>query len=279
MQKYKKYSYLCKNFFMMEITAVIITQNEERNIGRCLASLEGVADEIVVVDSGSTDATAEICASHGNAGGAPVVFHFHPWEGYDLQKNYAHTLARHSWILSIDADEALSPRLRESLLALKGTEPQPSAIYAVNRLTYYCGSPIRHCGWYPERKERLFRKDYAMWDGIVHEELRPTNPQSPKPNAQLLKGDLLHYPYNTPDDLKRKYDKYASLMAEKYRARGKKATTLDCRLRPLWTFFRNYILLLGFLDGRNGWYICKMSAHYTKQKYQLLKTPASPSQS
>ena len=249
----------------MDISAVIITHNEERNIARCLQSLQGVADEVIVVDSGSTDATARICEEYNADGTMPVKFQYHPWEGYDGQKNHAHSLVSHPWILSIDADEALSPALRQSLLSLKATEPASESVFAVNRLTHYCGHPIRHCGWYPERKERLFHNDYAYWDGIVHEELRY------KGKAVLLKGDLLHYPYNSREDLERKYDKYARLMAEKYHAHGKRATRTDCWLRPLWTFLRNYILRLGVLDGGDGWLICKMSARYTRMKYSRLR--------
>ena len=159
---------------MEKITAVIITKNEERNIGRCLESLKGVADEVVVVDSGSTDRTEALCREAG------VRFVSHPWEGYSGQKNYANSLATHPWILSIDADEALSPTLRESILALKHSDNSQFSIlnsqFSFNRLTNYCGHWIRHCGWYPDVCTRLFHRDVMEWDGTVHEELRPKDP-------------------------------------------------------------------------------------------------------
>ncbi|MCR4659897.1 MAG: glycosyltransferase family 2 protein [Bacteroidales bacterium] len=244
---------------MRNISAVIITCNEARNIGRCLDSLAGVADEIIVVDSGSTDNTELICKEYN------VRFDAHPWEGYDKQKNYANSLATNSWIFSIDADEALSPKLRESLMKFKQGEDDATTAYSVNRLTYYQGRAIRHCGWYPERKVRLFRKGEAKWDGIVHEDLVFEG------KAANLDGDLLHYPYNGLNDLIAKYSKYASLMADKYHSQGKHATTMDCVLRPLWTFLRNYLIRFGMLDGHEGWTICKMMAYYTFMKYTLLR--------
>ena len=148
--------------------AGIITHNEERNIGRCLESLRDVADEVIVVDSGSTDATEAICQQAG------ARFERHDWEGYSAQKNYANSLASCPWILSIDADEALSPELRQSLLRWKQEETQP-ALFSFNRLTNYCGHWIHHCGWYPDKVVRVFPAGAARWDGLVHEKL-VTNP-------------------------------------------------------------------------------------------------------
>lgn len=249
----------------MNISAVIITQDEERNIARCLDSLAGVADEVVVVDSGSTDATAEICASH-NSQFSILNFQFHKWQGYDCQKNHANSLATHPWVLSIDADEALSPTLRKSLLTLKATEPDIHTVFDVNRLNNYCGHWIHHSGWYPDRKTRLWYRDTAQWTGSVHEELRYTC----VPRHILLDGDLLHYTYYSVADHAARQVKYATLAAEKSLNEGKRVRSSDLWIKPAWTFFRNYLLRLGFLDGHAGYIVCRMSAFYTFIKYANL---------
>lgn len=247
---------------MEQISAIIITQNEERNIGRCLESLAGVADEIIVVDSGSTDGTEAICRKAG------VHFEHHDWEGYSGQKNYANSLATKPWILSIDADEALSPTLRESLLALKQQGPEPNTIYFINRLTNYCGHWIRHCGWYPDQKCRLWPNGAVEWEGEVHEELRHLQTHLV---SATLDGDLLHYSYYSVADHAARQVRYATLAAKKAHAAGKKASAPAVWLRPGWTFFRNYIFKGGFLDGKAGYTVCRMSAFYTFIKYALLR--------
>ena len=253
---------------MEKITAVIITQDEERNIGRCLESLEGVVDEVVVVDSGSTDGTEALCRAAG------ARFVSHAWEGYSGQKNYAGSLATHPWILSIDADEALSPTLRESILALKHSDNSQLSIvnsqFSFNRLNNYCGHWIHHCGWYPDRKTRLFRRDMMEWDGTVHEELRPKNSQFSILNSQFLKGDLLHYTYYDVADHAARQIKYATLAAEKAFAQGRRAKRSDLWLKPAWTFLRGYFFRLGFLDGHAEFLVCRMSAFYTFLKYAAL---------
>ena len=287
----------------MKISAVIITQDEERNIARCLQSLEGVADEIVVVDSGSTDRTQAICEEFGtqasigtqasrlqnNSPSPTLIFQFHPWEGYDRQKNYANSLASHPWILSIDADEALSPTLRESILKVKEklSDADSSTVFDVNRLNNYCGHWIHHSGWYPDRKTRLFHRDTMVWDGTVHEELRPrkgvppctpaqpsvppcTSSQPNVPSCTFLRGDLLHYTYYSVSDHATRQVKYATLAAQKAHEQGKRAHRTDLWLKPAWTFFRNYILRLGFLDGHAGFLVCRMAAFYTLLKYAHL---------
>ena len=256
----------------MEITAVIITLNEERNIGRCLASLQGVADEVVVVDSGSADATPRLCAEAADRHPSlHLRFVQHPWQGYDGQKNYANSLASHPWILSIDADEALSPALQECLVALKkryaDTPPEETEVFDMNRLNNHCGHWIRHSGWYPDRKTRLFHRDMAMWDGSVHEELRFARTVC----HTLLDGDLLHYTYYSIADHAARQIRYATLAAEKAHSQGKRARKGDVWAKPAWTFFRNYILRLGILDGHAGFLVCRMSAFYTFLKYSILK--------
>ncbi len=246
---------------MDRISAVIITQNEERNIARCLASLKGIADEVVVVDSGSTDQTKEICCQAG------VVFQHHPWEGYSLQKNYAQNLATGSWILSLDADEALSDRLRKSLLQLKNSEPTEDCVYSFHRLTNYCGHWIRHCGWYPDEKVRLWHKDMCQWEGVVHEELKFRQ----KAKRQTLTGDLLHYSYYSIEELAARQMKYAALAAQKAYLLGKRPTKGALIAKPMWTFLRNYFFKGGFLDGYAGYEVCRMTALYTLLKYARLK--------
>ena len=244
----------------MNITAVIITQNEERNIGRCLTSLQGVADEIVVVDSGSTDATERICREAG------VRFEHHDWEGYSAQKNYATGLATCDWILSIDADEALSEELRASLTQLKQSDPDASNIYNFNRLANYCGHWIRHCGWYPDPCIRLWHVGTAQWDGMIHEELL----YAPSVKLIHLDGDLLHYSYYSVADHVQRMARYAPMGAEKAYLQGKRCGPASMVFRPMWTFLRDYFLKGGFLDGSAGFVICRLSAVYTLVKYATL---------
>lgn len=246
---------------MDRISAIIITQNEGRNIGRCITSLKGVADEVVVVDSGSTDDTENICRELG------TTFQHHDWEGYSGQKNYAETLATGSWILSIDADEALSEELRESLLLLKTSEPSSETVYSFCRLTNYCGHWIRHCGWYPDEKVRLWRKGTCEWDGVVHEELKYH-----RTVKQIrLQGDLLHYSYYSVEEHAARQVKYATLAAQKAHEQGKRSPAGALVVKPLWTFLRGYIFKGGFLDGRAGFVVCRMAAFYTLVKYAILR--------
>lgn len=246
---------------MIKISVVIITQNEEHNIGRCIKSLDGIADEVVVVDSGSKDATEAIC----NRLGARFVHH--DWAGFAEQKNYADALATHEWILSIDADEALSDKLRYSLEQLKSEGADTGTVYSFNRLNNYCGTWIRHCGWYPDEKVRMWHKDVCRWDGMVHEELRYAQPVKRK----HLDGDLLHYTYSSVADHAARQVKYATLAAEKAHQQGKKCGFCSLWAKPAWTFLRNYLFKGGFLDGRAGFTVCKMSAFYTFVKYARLK--------
>ena len=244
----------------MTISAVIITQNEERNIGRCLESLRDVVDEIVVVDSGSSDGTEAICRKAG------VRFEYHQWEGFAGQKNYADSIASGDWILSIDADEALSQELSNSILAIKSSNPSADNIYCFNRLTNYCGHWIRHCGWHPDWCQRMWHKDKAHWEGLIHEELHYDGDA----NHKRLEGDLYHYSYYTVGEHLQRQSKYAMLCAEEYHLQGKRCGVAAIVLRPSWTFFRNYFLRLGFLDGWAGFVVCRISAMYTMTKYATL---------
>lgn len=242
------------------ISAIIITKNEERNIERCIESLKGVADEVVVVDSGSTDQTEAICRKTG------VRFEYHKWEGYANQKNYANSLATNQWILSIDADETLSDTLKDSILKLKQKKPSSNVVYAVKRLNSYCGQWIKHGGWYPDLKVRLWKNGSAHWDGAVHEDLNFDHPVQ----TVLLEGDLLHYTYNSFEEFAERQISYAKLAAQKAFEKGKRCRLLTPYIHPRWTFLRNYLLKGGIFDGVAGYTISRMSAYYTFMKYTLL---------
>ena len=243
----------------MQISAVIITFNEERNIGRCLDSLTGVADEIIVVDSFSTDRTAQICLEKG------ARFIQHPFAGHIEQKNFALTQARFPHVLSLDADEALSDTLRQSILAVKAGWRCDA--YSMNRLTNYCGQWIRHSGWYPDRKVRLFDRRRGHWGG-----LNPHDKVEMDIDATLgfLAGDLLHYSYYSEEEHDARARKYAVIAARAMLARGKRGSGLRVAISPAFKFVRNYLLRLGFLDGQAGWTICRMAALETYWKYRHL---------
>lgn len=237
------------------ITVVIIAHNEARNIKRCLESLVGIADEVIVLDGHSTDETAEICRRYG----AKVVSQ--DWLGYAATKNLGNEMARYPYILSLDADEALSAELHKSILAAKANL---TGAYTLNRLAFYCGKPIRHCGWYPDVKLRLFPKGRALWQGeYVHEELQA--------DAGLpvthLQGDLLHYTYYDVSEHQVRARHYAALAADKLRSRGKFGLLLKAAFSPAWRFFQMYFLRMGFLDGWRGWKICWITSREVFWKY------------
>lgn len=255
---------------MPKLSAVIITFNEERNIGRCLESVNDIVDEIVVVDSLSTDNTQQICESFG------VQFFQVTWKGYSGQKNYAHALASNNWILSIDADEAISEELKKSILKWKKL-PDPH-FASFNRLTNYCGQWIRHCGWYPDTKLRIFDKTKAVWKGEVHEDL--TFDKSIQ--VRHLTGNLLHYSYYSVEDHIAQTNKFSTIGARQLVEKGKKICFIKVMISPAVKFFRKYFFNLGFLDGYNGYVICRISALQTFLKYfkawqmqQSSKTPRS----
>ena len=247
----------------MQISAVIITFNEEENIASCIESIEDVCDEIIVVDSLSTDKTIEIAKRYPK-----VKTYSQKWLGYVEQKNYANSLTTFNTILSIDADELLSQQLKESILKLKELDENLLKVYEVSRLTNYCGSWIKHCGWYPDKKIRIFNKQSVKWQGeLVHETL--FIPQ----NTEIihLKGDLLHYSYKSSTDHIERINKYSTLTAKEAFNRGKKSSCFDIWFRPKWRFFRDYIIKRGFLDGYAGYQVCKMSAYITFSKYIKLR--------
>jgi len=245
----------------VRISAVIITKDEETNLGRCLESLRGVADDLLVMDSGSTDRTEAIARE----GGARFVFQ--PWLGYGPQKNAAAAAAREEWVLSLDADEALSEELRASILAMKAGEPVADA-YEMNRLNWYCGRFMRHSGWYPDRKVRLWRKGAARWsEAIVHEVVEPAAGS----RVRRLQGDLLHYTCHTREQHLRTIEKFTTLSAQELARDGRRAGTLRRFASPVAQFLRGYVLKLGFLDGPEGYQACRLTAYATWLKYEKLR--------
>lgn len=244
----------------MKITATIITFNEERNIERCIRSVDGIADEIIILDSLSTDRTEEICQSLG------VRFISRPWEGYSLSKNYLNSLVETDYILSLDADEALDDTLKAEIVELKTS--QSPQIYAVNRLTNYCGKWIKHSGWYPDVKVRLFPKEGSYWDGaIVHEEL--IFPKDLK--VIQLDGHLEHFSYYSFEEHRARADKYSRLTAQKMHQAGKNASVLKPYLSAFGRFVSMYLLKAGFLDGKMGFKIAQISAQSNVFKYKELR--------
>lgn len=249
---------------MKKISATIITLNEEDKIRQCLESLQGVADEIVVVDSLSTDNTKSICEEFG------VRFIEQKWLGYSEQKNLANNIASHDWILSIDADEVLSDELKKSILRIKNEERETKneeLVYSFNRLNNYCGKWIHHSGFYPDKKIRIWNRKVGKWEGIVHEVIK----FSTKVKEVHLKGDLLHYSYSKPEDFERQVFKFAEMRAQHYFDKGKKNAGLLSVVSPIFFFIKHYLIRLGFLDGKEGFVMCWVSAKATRHKYKTLK--------
>ena len=247
----------------MRISAVIITLNEEANLARCITSLQGVVDEVVVVDSYSQDNTRAVAESF-----VDVKFYAQKWLGYAGQKNYANSLSTYDTILSIDADEVLSEELQNSILEIKKEEECRNRVFEMSRLTNYCGHWIRHCGWYPDRKIRIFDRRSVQWQGdFVHESLYL--PQEVE--IISLKGELLHYSYKNASDHVKQFDKFTTLTAMEANKKRKNVSIIGLILRPKWRFIRDFVFKLGFLDGYAGYRVCKMSSFATFLKYAKLK--------
>lgn len=240
------------------ISGVIITFNEENNIERCLKSLEGVVDEIVVVDSYSRDRTKEICLKFG------VRFYENPFEGHIEQKNIALSFASNDFVLSLDADEALSEELKESILNFKRAQNfQIDGCY-FNRRTRYVDKWIFYCGWYPDKKLRLFKKSKARWGGknphdiIIMEEHSKTI---------HLDGDLLHYSYDSISSHINQTNKFTTIAAQVHYEEGVRSSLFKIITRPLLKFFRDYFFKKGFMDGYYGLVICLINALSAFLKY------------
>jgi glycosyltransferase involved in cell wall biosynthesis len=246
---------------MISLTAFIISFNEEKNIARCIQSLKPVADEIIVVDSFSTDKTTAIAAELG----AKVIQR--TFTGYGDQKFFAQEQSGSDWVFSIDADEVLTEELQASILKMKAAPGYDA--YEVNRLSSYCGKWIRHCGWYPQYILRIWnRTKGSITRDEVHESVQLTDK---KTTIGKLKGDLLHYTYDTISEHIRKIERYTEAGARNDVARGKSCSLLKLLVVPKWQFFTTYILQLGFLDGYYGYILCRNSSFAAFLKYSKIR--------
>jgi glycosyltransferase involved in cell wall biosynthesis len=245
---------------MISLSVVIITFNEEKNIGRCLESVKHIADEIVVVDSCSNDKTKDICRQFN------VRFIEHVFEGHIGQKNFALTQSTFHHVLSLDADECLSGTLQHSIGEVKKNWQNDG--YYVNRLSNFCGTWMHHSGWYPDRKLRIFDKRKGQWGGInPHDKFE----MIAGAETGFLSGDLLHYTADSEKEFAAKMDRYAAIAAEELAKRNRKTNIVSIYLKTGFTFLRNYFFRAGFLDGKAGWRVSAISAHYTFQKYSALR--------
>ncbi len=247
---------------MVLLSVVIITFNEEANIARCLQALGDVADEILVVDSFSADNTVAICQAHG----ARVVQN--AFAGYVEQKNFATDQARFDHVLQLDADEVLTDELRRSIQQVKANWQH--AAYALARLTNYCGTWVRHGGWYPDRKLRLYDRRLGRWEGLLlheHYEVQPGQ------TTGQLAGDALHYSYHSIAQHISQLNKFTSITAQERALKGKtRVTVFHLVVKPLWKFVHGYVFRLGFLDGFAGLSIAAISAAGVFLKFAKLKT-------
>lgn len=245
---------------MIKISAVIITFNEERNIVGCLQSLEGIADEIVVVDSFSTDATEELCKQFN------VRFIQHPFDGYMQQKSWACDQAESDYILQLDADEQLSDELKQSILEVKSDWKADG--YYFNRITNYIGKWIKHSGWYPDAKLRLWDRRKGTWSGInLHESVK----MSENAIVGKLKGDLMHFSYYSIQQHLNQINSFTEIAAKEGIAKGKNTSLPIIIIKVVWKFKRDYFFKLGFLDGYYGFVVCSMSAYTTYVKYLKMR--------
>ena len=245
---------------MIKLSAVIITYNEQEYLEKCLNSLVNVADEIIVIDSYSTDRTVEICKSFN------VTFIQHEFEGYIEQKNYAISLANNDYILSLDGDEALSENLKTSILETKANWKYDG--YYCNRLNNYCGQWIKYSDWYPDKKLRLFKKGSGSWQGINPHDIYTLEKNT---SSGKLKGDLLHWVYTDYSEHCSKVDRFSTIAAKAYYDLGKTASIWKILFNPSWAFFKAYFLRFGFLDGLNGFIICVQTFNITFFKYIKLR--------
>jgi glycosyltransferase involved in cell wall biosynthesis len=243
---------------VLKVSVTIITKNEAADIANALDSV-GWADERIVVDSCSTDETAAVAARHG----ARVVSH--EWPGYVAQKNYAASLATNDWILSLDADERVSPALAREIQETLADEPRCRG-YRMPRVTFHLGRWIRTTDWYPDYQLRLYNRSAAQWTGeYVHEGV------SVKGRVGRLRHELQHFAYRDLAEHMETIDHYTTLAARQMFEQGRRATTIDLALQPAFAFFRNFILKRGFLDGSVGLTISRMNAEYVRLKFRKLR--------
>lgn len=239
---------------MEKLSATVITYNEEPRIARCLESLRW-ADEIVVVDSGSTDGTVEVCRGYTDC-----IFR-RPWDGYGAQKNFSSARASHDWVLNLDADEEVSPALREEIRSTLRGGPRCGG-YRMPRRNYFGGRWIRRCGWYPDYTLRLFDRRRARFrERLVHEAVSTAAP------VGTLRGVIEHYTYDGMSDYIDRLNRYSSLAAEELVREGRPLGVHRLYLDPLGAFLKTYVLRRGFLEGELGLSIALGSAYYAFAKY------------
>lgn len=242
----------------MTVSVIIITKNEAGHIGRCLASVAW-ADEIIVLDSGSSDATVDICRQY-----TPHVFST-DWPGFGPQKQRALSRASHDWVLSIDADETVTAALKAEILAAMHRGDAQG--FEIPRLSSYCGRQIRHSGWWPDRVLRLFRRQAGSFSSdVVHERVMVSGP------VARLQQPLLHEAFVDPEEVLRKIDAYSTLGAEKMSAAGQRAGLGTALLKGFWTFIKTYLLKAGFLDGPEGLMLAISNAEGSYYKYLKLRS-------
>jgi glycosyltransferase involved in cell wall biosynthesis len=238
------------------LSIILITKNEVANIRACLESV-AFADEVIVVDSGSSDDTVAIAKEMG-----AKVFE-HDWPGFGPQKNRALCHASGEWVFSIDADERVTPELRAELE--QAMREGKADGYFCPRLSQFCGTFIHHSGWYPDYVLRLFRRGAGRFsDSLVHESVLL------KGNSAKLKNPLLHYSYLTKDDVERKVEHYSGAAAQQMFEKGKRSSLAGAALSAGWAFIRTYLIRLGVLDGAAGWQIAVMNMRTTWLKYRKL---------
>jgi glycosyltransferase involved in cell wall biosynthesis len=244
----------------MPLSVVIITKNEAHIIGTTLQSLQGLTDDFIIVDSGSTDATIEICKKFN----ATIIET--TWDGYGQNKNKGIDAAKYNWILNLDADEAIDAELKAAIMQLELNDEE--TVYNCKFKNFFCNKWIRFGEWAGDKHIRLFNRNKVRWNtAAVHEGLMLDN----KTKVVMLPGNILHYTAQHIDEYIGKTIAYARLNAQKYQLQGKQANFFKLRMAPGFTFFQHYILRLGFLDGWEGYLIAKTTAWYTFLKYSFLK--------
>jgi glycosyltransferase involved in cell wall biosynthesis len=244
---------------MPTLSVILITRNEEVNLADCLASLEGIAHQIVVLDTNSSDRTLEIAKNYGAVIAQPA-----DWPGFGPQKNRALALATGDWVLSLDADERLTPTLRSEILTAIHHSAHVDC-FSIPRLSWYCGRFIRHSGWSPDYVDRLFRRGTASFsDHLVHERLLP--------NGQVakLENPMLHYSFMDFSQVLQKIDRYSTASAEQAFAKGRRSNPLKAILHGLWAFFRTYFIRAGFLDGFEGLALAISNAEGSYYRYMKI---------
>lgn len=246
---------------MPRIGVAIITKNAAAHLDQCLQSVAW-AQQIVVLDSGSTDATLEIAARHGIE-----IHQTSDWPGFGMQKNRAIALLNTDWVLALDADEVLSETLINSIQSAISSDT-PATVYRLSRISNYCGRWIKHAGWYPDHLPRFFQRGAAQYsDDLVHERLIYQG------DAPLLAGELLHFSFDNLDNVLDKINRYSKAGAQQRQSRGESSHLGKAIYKGLWTFLRTYFLQRGFLDGREGFILAVSNAegaYYRQLKLMYL---------